>query len=633
MCGIAGIIGNVNPVDRTRVSRMNAIQQHRGPDGRGLTALDGAVLGHVRLAIIDLSERGAQPMTSADGRHVLTFNGEIYNYKEIRPELEAGGYVFRSDSDTEVLLAAWQRWGDACLERLNGMFAFCIYDTATRTAYFARDRFGQKPVYIAVQGQRLYFASEVKALLAAGVAARPDADIWGRYLTTGSYDDTARTYFAGIEQLLPGECASFSVEKGLKRWFYYRLSERFAPSHQSLDEAASAVREVMTDACRIHMRADVPIGIMLSGGLDSASMLAALEHGGALHAGVKCYSTDFGNSLTERPWIEAAASHHHLPWRIDSFTPEDFRRSLLPMMWQFEGPIGGLMSCALTTVMDAAHAEGVKVLQDGTGPDEAFGGYRNHHNLYLALLLQTHAPNAAQAVAEYARNWGVTEEAARRAAELELDRGYTSIDGTVPVRPDLLSKAVTEAALMPAAPLGSTGNALRDSLLHYLQGSKVPRNTRMLDRLSMAYSIELRLPLLDHRLVELGFNMPTDYYFLEGRSKGIIRRAFEGLMDDAVRLATKRSIQAPQAQWLRHPALVPYVEEILNSDSFASRGMIDVAKAKAAFARFRGGEGDNSFFVWQWINLEEWHRQFIDADPIVERHALRPEALDELVAL
>lgn len=611
MCGIAGILGGGLHA-AAQVEKMIGSLVHRGPDGSRVCCYPGGVLGHCRLSVIDLSERAAQPMSTADGRHAIVFNGEIYNYLELRREL-AGDYSFCSDSDTEVLLAAWRRWGADCLHRLNGMYAFCIYDTEEQTAFFARDRFGQKPLFFAVESEGgLLFASEVKALLAAGVIARPNLEVWGRYLTTASYDDTVDTFFAGVSQLMPGECATYSSVAGLKRCFYYRLSEHYSPQFFSEDEAAEQVRHLMVDACRIHMRSDVPVGIMLSGGLDSSTLLASFDLAGVLHSGVKCFSVDFGPDFTERPWIEAAAGHHDLSSCIESFSPEDFKDSLGSMMWDQEAPIGGLMNCALSAVMRVAQQQGVVVLQAGAGPDEIFGGYRNHHNLYLGLLLHSGAIDAEQRVAEYARNWGVDLNAARQAAQWELSRPVTAIDGTIPVKPEALSRSVTGGPCAAAGELGIVGHPLRDSQLHYLQGSKIPRNTRMLDRLSMSHGIEVRLPFLDHRLVELGFGLPSHLYFLEGRSKGIVRSAFQGAMNDDVRLATKRSIQAPQGMWLRSEPMATYIERLINSESFASRNLFDVPACKALFARFMAGEFENSFFVWQWINAEEWFRTFID---------------------
>ena len=621
MCGIAGIIGSQSQDGYHTVMAMTTMLVHRGPNAGKVSIFPGAVLGHRRLSIIDISSRAAQPMISADGRHAIVYNGEIYNYRELRRNLE-DSYSFRSESDTEVLLAAWRRWGEDCLSRINGMFAFCIYDTVEQSAFLARDRFGQKPLFFFEGKSQLIFASEVKALLSVGIEVRPNYEVWARYLTTASYDDTAETLFGGITQLLPGECATYSVATGIKRRHYYLLSDHYQQQSFTENQAADQVRELMVDACRLHMRADVPVGVMLSGGLDSAALLASLDLAGVLSPSVNCFSVDFGSDLSEYAWIESAARHHGLPWKIDSYSSADFLATIRPMMWHQEAPIGGLMNCAFNLVMKAAKGRGYSVLQAGGGPDEAFGGYRNHHNLYLGMLLHSGSLEIEQRLAEYSCNWSVSSDIARRAAEMEISRGNSTIDGTIPIRPETLSLLVSGTPPLSAAPLGFIGDLLRDSQIHYLQGSKIPRNARMLDRLSMAYGIEIRQPFLDHRLVELGLSLSPNHYFLEGRSKGIIRSAFKGVMDDEVRLATKRSIQAPQGLWLRQEPMVSYIENLISSESFASRNMFDVAVCKTLFERFKRGEFDNSFFVWQWINVEEWFRVFVDGDPIADQSRL-----------
>ncbi len=611
MCGIAGILGGDNPADADRVARMTAIQSHRGPDAERVLSLPGAVLGHRRLSIIDLSEGGLQPMQSAGGAWLVT-NGEIYNYKELRAELKPL-YPFRTDSDSEVLLAAWEIWGEDCLDRIVGMFAFCIYDPRTRSAFLARDRFGQKPLYFTERSGQLLFASEIKALLAAGVPARPDLRTWSRYLKFASYDDTAETYFEGVRQLMPGECARFDAERGLRIRRYYDLIDRIEPRAVSAEDAADEIRSLLVDTARLHMRADVPVGVSLSGGLDSSALLACLDLAGELHSGVECVSVDFGGDLSERPWIEAAAGHHDLPFRVLQYAPEDFAAAIRPMMWHLEGPIGGLMNCALAPVMSAARASGIKVIQDGTGLDEAFGGYRNHHDLYLGLLDRDDSSSSAAAFADYAEHWGVSVDDARAAARRAMGDAVTAIDGTVAVRPELLDGEVLACA-GDGVSGADTGNALRDALIDYLQIRKIPRNTRMKDRLSMAYGLELRLPFLDHRLVEYALSIPASHYFLNGRSKSILREALAGAMDDEVRLATKRSIQAPQGPWLRAEPMRSYVAGLIESDSFAARGLFDVPAVKSAFTKFCAGAYDNSFFVWQWINVEQWFRTFVDGD-------------------
>lgn len=617
MCGIAGIVGKATEEDAARVAVMNAVMAHRGPNAHVVTSYDGAVLGHRRLSIIDLSDRARQPMETPDGRYTIVFNGEIYNYKELRDELR-GAYEFRTDSDTEVLLAAYAKWGEACLEKLRGMFAFCIYDTKTHTAFFARDRFGQKPLFFAQENKRLLFASEVKALLAADVPAKPNFDTWARYLVSASYDDDEQSFFASVMQLKPGECAVWNAEHGLKRRRYYVLADRVPrePLKVSVEEAAQSVSKILVEAAMLHMRSDVPVGIALSGGLDSSALLACLDLAKQLHEGVRCFSFDFGGDLSERKWIEAAVAHHGLQSDIRSFTKEEFRASIQPLLWHLEGPIGGLANCALARVMDSARAHGVVVLQDGTGLDEAFAGYKNHHNLYVGLALERGGGEAAQAVRDYACIWNVDETTAREAGTCELERTrrgeHTAIDGTVLTRSDFLQKDFVAAHPGAAIPRTVAVDPLRDALIDYLQVRKIPRNTRMKDRLSMAYSIELRFPFLDHVLVEYALSLPPSYYFLYGRTKSILREALKGKMDETVRTAPKRSIQAPQGLWLRSEPMRSYIGDLIGSRSFSGRGIFDVEKVKKRYNEFCNGAYENSFFVWQWINIEEWFRMFID---------------------
>jgi asparagine synthase (glutamine-hydrolysing) len=626
MCGIAGILGFQTPLDGDQIQAMVDVLHHRGPDASRVRSYPGAKLGHTRLSILDLSDHGLQPMESSDGRFVIVYNGEIYNFKELRRELEAG-YRFQGHCDTEVLLAAYLKWGEDCLEHLNGMFAFCLYDTKERTAFLARDRFGQKPLYFHQAEGRLIFASEVKAILAAGVAVRPDLVTWSRYLATASYDDDGTTYFEDIVQLEPGECANWTSSNGrLSKRKYYDVANRIQPRHIDYSTAVVETRELLIDAARLHMRSDVPVAIALSGGLDSSAMLACLDQAGKLDPGVQCFSFEFDSDLSERGWIEAAASYHSIESRIMAFGRDNFRDSLTATVKHLEGPAGGLANCALNNVYRSARQSGFKVIQDGTGLDEAYGGYRNHHNLYLGHLLKQSGGNAENALVEYAGNWGVSRDEAYATAAASIGGvDGTAIDGTIPVRPDLLDASVIEFAGQSRSVQTLDMDPVRSALIDYLQVSKIPRNMRMKDRLSMTYSIELRLPFLDHRLIEHALSMPVEYLFRFGRSKSLVREALKDVMDEEVRTAVKRSIQAPQGKWLMAEPMRTYVHDLINSESFAARGLFDVAAVKKAFEHFCEGTTPNSFFVWQWINVEEWFRAFVDVNPLIKPPLLSPK--------
>ena len=613
MCGISGIISRINPGDRAVVESMNAIQAHRGPDMDKVCEYNEAVLGHRRLSIIDLDDRSSQPMESRDGRYAIVFNGEIYNYKEIKSEL-LKDYYFKTESDTEVLLASFITWGKECLTRFVGMFAFCIYDTLNKEAFLARDHFGQKPIFLYQESDRLIFSSEIKAILATGVKPIPDYETWSRYLISASYDDDSATFFKGISQLIPGEYAIWDMQKGLRKYKYYSLSRDIGNNKSDIVEVAHMTRELLVHSAKIHMRSDVPVGVSLSGGLDSSVLLACLNLSGDINKHLRCVSLEYADSLSESMWIESAASYYGLKSIFETFTKNDFLNSIKPLMWHLEAPIGGLPNCALAGLMARAGKLGIKVIQDGTGLDEAFAGYRNHHNLFLGSMIKKNDPATKKMISEYAENWGVTEDVAEISALNEMKNSITAIDGTIPVRIDLLSPDFRKKYSGVVSRKVSTGSRLYDSLIDYLQARKIPRNTRMKDRVSMAYSIELRLPFLDHNLVEYALSLPEHFHFLYGRTKSVVREAMKGSMDEKVRIAPKRSIQEPQGEWLRTEPMAGYVKSIIYSQSFADRGFYDLTRVHNAFKEFCEGKCNNSFFVWQWINVEEWFRTFIDND-------------------
>jgi len=613
MCGIAGIVGKINPRDRTVVESMNAIQSHRGPDMDKVCEFDGAVLGHRRLSIIDLDDRSSQPMVSGDGRYVIVFNGEIYNYKELKSDLKKH-YEFKTESDTEVLLAAYIIWGKECLLKFIGMFAFCIYDTRKQETFLARDFFGQKPLFFHEDNDCLIFASEIKAILTAGVEPVPNYETWSRYLVSASYDDDDSTFFKSISQLLPGEYATWDTNNGFYRHKYFNLPKAVGRNRVGTGEAALAIRELLVNSARLHMRSDVPVGLALSGGLDSSTLLACLDYAGELNEKLECLSFEFEDSISEASWIEAATLYHGLQSTFEVFTREDFVYDIKSLMWHLEAPIGGLANCALAKLMSRASQMGLKVIQDGTGLDEAFAGYRNHHNLFLGSMIAKNDASAKKYLNEFADFWSVTKNEAERLAMDELENTVTSIDGTIPVRVDLLNPDFKSEYNGAMRKNYSTGSKLYDQLIDYLQTRKIPRNTRMKDRVSMAYSIELRLPFLEHNLIDYALGLPEHYHFLYGRTKSIIREAMKGYMDEDVRIAPKRSIQAPQGEWLREAPMCDYIKGLINSESFGDRGVFDINRVKNAYREFCTGMYENSFFVWQWINLEEWFRTFIDSD-------------------
>jgi asparagine synthase (glutamine-hydrolysing) len=608
VCGVAGIIGPNSADDVHLVEKMLGAIKHRGPDDSSISRLDGACLGHVRLAIVDLGPGGKQPVHS-EGKVSLVFNGMLYNYIELKNELNPH-YNFKSKSDTEVLLACLDVWGIECLPKLNGMFAFCAFNQSSKLATFARDRFGQKPLFYAFKKGRLFFASEIKALLAAGFKGRSNQKAWLEYLAKGISDNDKETFFEGIFQLGQSEVLEFSFGSAPKIYQYYKLSASTIDNSISQEVAAEKLYHLLADVVNIHMRSDVPVGVSLSGGFDSSALLALLSDLGHLSKSIKCLAADFGSVFSEKYWIEQAADYHNLSPSIFSYKPEDLISDFDRMMWHLEAPSGGVMNFALGKVMEGAEEQGLKVIHDGTGLDEAFAGYKNHHAAYVGQMGLAGDVNYDAALKAFSLNWAHDISQSANFCYKVAQSESTSIDGTDPLRKDLLN--IPEYYFCKDEKEKHSVSSLHENLIKYFTTDKIPRNMRMKDRLSMSYGIELRLPFLDHRLIDFALSLPTFMYFLGGRSKAIVRSAMSNRMDESVRVAKKRSIQSPQGMWLGSEPIKTFVGDLIHSRSFMERPLLKHDKIQLAYNEYCSNRSENSFFIWQWLNYEMWHRTFID---------------------
>ena len=609
MCGISGIVGRGwDPAD---LDAMVAIQHHRGPDDRGTYIDDGGMvgLGHDRLSIIDLSSAGHQPMSNPDDTVWIVFNGEVYNYRELRAEL--GDYPYRSRTDTEVVMAAYERWGQRCVEHFIGMFAFAIWDSRRQLLFCARDRLGIKPFQYAWHEERLLFASEIKAILASGFPAVPDRSTWATYLTHGFYDHGVGTFFDGVKCLPAGHTLSLQAGKtSINR--YWDLPA-IASGVESLDDTAASrhLMDLLEDSVRLRLRSDVPVGVNLSGGLDSGSLMVIvdglLENSDDVHAFTASFAdprydeNDFADEVpTRNNWIR------HTQCLEESRVWEVTEQAL----WHQEAPFGGISSLAYHNLESLAKELGVKVLLEGQGVDEILGGYayfRPWH--YLDLLEQGRWADLRREMRMDGSQGRATIDVMRPTASKESPHLYQ--DGTAYLQPRTVSAEVRElAGEAPEFPQPFSTH-LTNALYGDLCYTKLPRVLRMNDRFSMAFSREFREPYLDHRLVEFLFRLPGDQRIRSGHTKFLLRHAMADRLPDPVRLASKRGVVTPQREWLR-TVLRPQVEEILNSPSFAERGLFDVREARATYGRFCRGEYDNSFFVWQWVNTELLFRMFID---------------------
>ena len=592
MCGIAGIVGPLAQ-DEARLRSMTEAQRHRGPDDAGhwRDPARAVALGHRRLSIIDLRPEGRQPMASADGALQLVFNGEIYNYLELKDELR--DYPYRSRTDSEVILAAYRAWGEACVERFVGMFAFALWDARRGVLFCARDRLGIKPFHWTRHAGSFLFASEIKGILAVGVPVRPDDETWAAYLVHGVYDHSERTFFDGIHALPPGHALTLNVgrdESPLVRPFWELPSLTLEPSNLSDADAEEAFLAALEDAVRLRLRSDVPLGVNLSGGLDSASLMAMVDSVAEGTEALETFTSSFDDPRYDEAEFAAAVPHRH-PWtrHVERLAPAAVWRLASEMTWHQEAPFGGIATIAYHALHGRARREGVTVLLEGQGVDEMLAGYRyfapHHHRDLLERGERSRLRRELRADAD-----GRAGAAARIRRVACGQEGPRYQDGTEPLRPGALAREVAaRAAPGPAFPAPYPDH-LRNALWRDLRYTKLPRVLRMNDRLSMAHSRELREPYLDHRVVELLFRLPGHQKLRGGHAKELLRRAMRGRLPDAVREASKRAVVTPQREWLRGP-LGDDVDHMLLSPRFAERGWVDPRAARRELESFRAGEG------------------------------------------
>ncbi len=608
MCGIAAILGRA--ASRERAGRMSDAIAHRGPDDAGFLVEPGVALAHRRLSILDLSAAGHQPMVSRDGRYHLIFNGEIFNYREIAARLAV---PWRSGSDTEVLLEAFAAWGPACLDELVGMFAFAIWDSREERLFCARDRLGIKPLYYARLDDGWALGSEIGALVAAGVPAAPDDRVIFDFLARDFYEHTDDTFFRGVRKLPPGHWMWLADSREPEPQRYWDLAADVAKIQVPGERAARGEELVarMSDAVRIALRSDVPIGITLSGGLDSAVLLSLVDR--ERPDKIAAFSFDFAEEqYSERPWVAAMAEHTGHAATFRTVTPVDFVESLDRILAQQGEPHAGAPITAYTLCFEALREAGVIVVMDGTGIDEGLAGYARFRPALWADLAA--AGRTAELEVELTAAGTTLAQAtpAMSAAASEhgdIGRGQ---DLTASVRPDCIANDL--AALAPPLPRFERPfpDALRNLMYRELRYTKLPRALRFRDRLSMAYGTELRPPFLDHRLLAYMFALPAEDRIHRGVTKALLRDAAARLLPDAVRLASKRSVQTPQREWFRGP-LAAWIRDQIDRDAFWRRGWVARAPALAALDRFVGGEGDNSFFIWQWLALARWSATTLEA--------------------
>ncbi len=625
MCGIAGFVTLREGPGRADLERMTRAIAHRGPDDTGIYCQGPAFLGHLRLSIVDLAG-GHQPLFNEDKTRAIVYNGEVFNHAAVRPELEAAGHRYETRSDTETILHGWEEWGVKTLDRFRGMFAFAIWDERRQTLVAARDRLGIKPFYYFFDGRSFVFASEIKALLEhPDVQAQPNEGRISEYLAMG-FVNGEETLFAGIRKLAPGHWLECSVEGerlALRIERYWDVPDEAPDETKSESEWVETVRAGLEETVRLRLMADVPLGAFLSGGVDSSAIVALMQR---LAPGkVRTFSVGYGEEqYSELGYARQVARQMDTVHEEVVMGREDFFGALPGLIYQEDEPIAWPSSVPLYFVSKRA-ARDVKVVLTGEGSDEIFGGYERYGwtrmNLAAGRVFGALAPGALRrGVANFVHSSGLLRAEARR----KLSHTFLARENTIESM--LLENFLH--AFTPAEQrgmlLGSAGDV--DAEYRKYWESRPRRSTlhRMLyadqktylvellmkqDQMSMAASIESRVPFLDHHFLAMAMRIP-DRYKIKGRvQKYILKRAVESLLPKEIIYRKKMGFPTPLKQWLREERAAEQLEMVTAPGNFLSR-WIRPQPVRDLIAAHRAGRVDATDRIWRLLNLELWGRRF-----------------------
>ena len=617
MCGIAGIVyRDGRPVDRGLVRRMGACLRHRGPDDEGEYTGGGAGIAHTRLSIIDLSESGRQPMRSDDGRYVVAYNGEVYNFRELRHTLERCGHEFRGRSDTEVVLRAFIEWGESSFAKFEGMFAMAVWDDAERRLHLVRDRFGIKPLYYHADAESLVFGSEIKALLASGEVGR---DIDWRGLHEYLYYNTAlgeRTMFAGVRKLLPGHVLTLD-DAGVRVEQYCSIFDVEAVE-DDYATAVERVRGLLERAVVDHLVSDVPVGVFLSGGIDSSAItaFAARHYGGRL----KTFSAgfDFDRGVNELPKARKVAEHFDTDHHELQVSGGDVAGVIERLVRCHDQPFGDAANIPLFLLCEQL-GDGNKVILQGDGGDEVFGGYKVHSLMAIerwATLFARATSWASPVVSERVRYYGVAQRLNN--TDPALRYAMVMADRRAGERPARVFAQGARSMLEAGDPFAR----YRELYRRFADLDRVQRALytdcaiilpdlyfEKVDRATMAHGVEVRVPLVDTRLAAYVMGLPAKYKVRWLHKKRILRRALRGVVPDETLDHPKVGFGVPASQWLR-TTLAGYMRDVLLDDARPSASLFDAAALRTLVDDHVEGRRDSGTYLYRLLNLALWYDEY-----------------------
>lgn len=628
MCGITGMYA-FNEIGRISLIHLQQATQsiaHRGPDAQD-SFIDYFVgLGHCRLSIIDLSAAANQPMSDESGRYVIVFNGEIYNYRDLRKHLAEMGYSFRTQSDTEVLLNAYRYWGQNCLQHLQGFFAFAIYDKEEQSLFIARDRFGIKPLYWYMDEDRFLFASELRSILHYGIEKKVNASALLAYLQL-NYVPAPLSMLEGVHQLEPGHFI-FLRGREITRKAYYHVTSHAAPSAPPGYEAAQkTLRTLLEKAVAKRLIADVPVGTFLSGGIDSSivSILAALQG-----QKIQAFSVSFPENrfYDELPYAETVAQRYGLEHRIFELREYEMLHHIDHILEHFDEPFADSSAVAVYMISKQARRE-VKAILSGDGADEVFGGYQKHLAEYYArhwaswawlfalpYQISRHLPqHRGGLLPNKIRQFNRFVEGIRLAPQKRYWQ-WACIAGYRQAL-QLLRPAFKEAQSLETFERlrhdyiqGIDGRDLNDILYADLRLVLPNDMLKKVDSMSMAHALEVRVPFLDHELVEFSFSLPGSYKVAKGMRKRILQDAFRDLLPEKIYRRPKKGFEVPVAEWLRGPLRHRVEGEWLAADLIESQGIFEPQAIEQLKKQlFSSNPGDAHARIWALISFQVWWKK------------------------
>ena len=630
MCGIAGFVDPGSDAHRgdgvatATVRQMCDVIRHRGPDDEGVFVADGAALGMRRLSIIDLSG-GHQPIRNEDGSVWVVFNGEIYNYRELRAELEGLGHAFYTDTDTETIVHAYEEWGERCFAHLRGMFGIALWNRRTRTLLLARDRMGIKPLHYAERSGSLFFASEIKSILAAGVAPALDAPALGHYLSF-LYTPPDRSIFSGIVKLPPGHLLRWQDGRAsVERYWQIPPAEPFTGT---FEDAAERLTAVLGDAVRSHLVSDVPLGALLSGGVDSSLVVGLMARASARP--IKTFSIGFDEPEFDELEGARAVARHFATDHHEMVVRPDALSIVHDLVQHFDEPFGDSSAIPTWYVSQMARRH-VTVVLSGDGGDELFGGYDRYLPHPRVASFDAIAGAAGRRAAGAA--WPLLPHGfrgknfLRHVAQNARGRYVESVSFFRPDEMDALLTADLRRAIAdgdtydPAArfdrfaALPWPSQMMRFDIETYLPEDILTK----VDRMSMAHSIESRVPLLDHEVVSFAASLPSDMKIRDGERKRVLKRAAAAVLPADVLTRRKQGFGVPIGIWFRG-RLRDFVTETLQSAQARGRGYFQPRFVDRVVREHASGQRDHTLRLWQLLMFELWHRAYLDA-PVPPRHA------------